>query len=150
MSQSGRTEEVLPEREEIVKGIKKIGQMCDSRLLETNKIVPYATLALTLGLDRTLYYSPVGYLYKHVPEQKPVKTSRLITYDMNKKFIEDHGPIIVENNKRVLELQAAATGTDNTIYFVGAVEEDSPIKEFGWTIDSLPYRLRLIIYHPKK
>ena len=124
--------------------------MCDSRVLGTDKEIPYATLAFTLGLDRNIYYSPVGYPYSYTVEQKPAKTSRLITYDISEGKISDLGPILVENNKRVLELQAAATGPDNTIYFIGAVEENAPVKEFGWKLDSLSYRLRLIIYHPEK
>ena len=130
--------------------IKAIGQMCDSRVLRTDKEIPYATLAFTLGLDRKIYYSPVGYPYSNSAEQKPAKTSRLITYNISEGKISDMGPILVEDNKRVLELQAAATGPDNTIYFIGAVEENTPVKEFGWKLDSLPYRLRLIIYHPDK
>ena len=130
--------------------IKKIGQMCDHRLIGTKNIVPYATLALTLGLDRKLYYCPVGYPYSYSEEQRPAKTSRLITYDINNEKISDLGPIMVEDNKRVLELQGAATGTDNTLYFVGAVEDDGiEDQEYGWQIDSLPYKLRLIIYHPE-
>lgn len=130
--------------------IKAIGQMCDFRVLGTAREIPYATLAFTLGLDRKIYYSPVGYPYSYSAEQNPAKTSRLVTYDISRGNISDLGPILVEDNKRVLELQAAATGPDNTIYFIGAVEENSPVKEFGWKLDSLPYRLRLIIYRHNK
>lgn len=131
--------------------IRALTQLCDSRLIGTNHTIPYATLALTLGNDRKLYYSPVGFPYSHSQAQKPAKTSRLITYDIESQERTDLGPMLVEDNRRVLELQAAATGPDNTIYFVGAVEEvDSENQVYGWTIDTLPYKLRLIILPPEK
>ena len=57
--------------------------------------------------------------------------------------VPDGGPVIGTN--------AADTGPDGTIYFVGAmsVKADADKHEYGGKIGDIPFRLALFIYHPK-
>jgi len=59
---------------------------------------------------------------------------------------------LLEDGSRVLGTNSADTGADGTIYFVGAIEvrpvAGKPLESAG-DIGGVPYRLALLIYHPR-
>ena len=112
--------------------------------------MPYATLSLTLGHDRKLYYAAAGAEFDY-GGSAGVAASHLITYDLNSGKIEDLGEMHLPDGRPVLGTNAADTGPDGTIYFVGAVSvKEAPGEQnYGGKIHGVPYRLALFIYHPK-
>src|SRR6185437_7033420 len=69
--------------------IKRLGQMCIPAFA-SSRSVPYATLSLTLGNDRKLYYAAAGAEFDY-SSSTGVAASHLITYDLNTGKIEDLG-----------------------------------------------------------
>ncbi len=74
-----------------------------------------------------------------------------ITWDLATRTKQDLGEMILEDGCRVLGTNAADTGPDGTIYFVGAIElrpaAGKPL-EAGGKIGGVPYRLALLMYKP--
>jgi len=131
--------------------VKPLGQLCAAGM-EDRRDIPYATLALALGLDRKLYYA--------VPQKEfdyggsaGAGVSHLLSYDLRSGAKEDLGEMRLADGRRVIGLNSADTGRDGTIYFVGAIEARQepgrPLESAG-TIGGVPYRLALVIYHPKR
>jgi len=131
--------------------VKALGQLCVAGL-EERRDIPYATLALALGLDRKLYYA--------VPQKEfdyggsaGAGVSHLISYDLRTGAKEDLGEMRLEDGRRVIGLNSADVGLDGAIYFVGAIEARQepghPLESAG-SIGGVPYRLALVIYHPKR
>jgi hypothetical protein len=112
--------------------------------------VPYATLSLTLGHDRKLYYAAAGKEFDY-GGSAGIAASHLITYDLRSGEIEDLGEMLLPDGRPVLGTNAADTGPDGTIYFVGAVsvKEISGQQNYGGKIGNVPFRLALFLYHPK-
>lgn len=129
--------------------VKRLGQMCIPAFA-SRRNVPYATLSLTLGHDRKLYYAAAGAEFDY-SSSAGVAASHLITYDLNSGRIEDLGEMHLPDGRSVLGTNSADTGPDGTIYFVGAVSVKlAPgSNEYGGEIHGVPYRLALFIYHPK-
>jgi hypothetical protein len=129
--------------------VKLLGQLSTEEMKERRDI-PYATLTLTLGLDRKLYYA--------IPEKEfdyggssGVGVSHLITYDLKSERTEDLGEVRLSDGRSVIGLNSAHTAPDGTLYFVGAIElrEKSGQKlESAGKIGNVPYRLALVIYRP--
>lgn len=71
----------------------------------------HGSLGLAI-LDRTLYY--VSY-----PVWAPM--AHLMSYHLDSGAITHHGPIIVEGNRRVSEIQALEAGADGTLHGVAMV-----------------------------
>jgi hypothetical protein len=113
--------------------------------------VPYATLSLTLGQDRKLYYAAAGAEFDY-GSSADVAPSHLITYDLRTGKIEDLGEMHLADGRPVVGTNSADTGPDGTIYFVGAVSPDNVQgdADYGGKIKGVPFRLALFIYHPKK
>ena len=111
--------------------------------------VPYATLSMTLGLNRKLYYAAAGAEFDYV-SSVGVAASHLMTYDLRNGRIEDLGEMRLPDGRAVLGTNAADTGPDGTIYFVGAVsiKADETASGYGGSIQGTPYRLALFILHP--
>jgi hypothetical protein len=131
--------------------VKKLGQLLVEGM-ENRREIPYATLALALGLDRKLYYaaSPKEFDYGG---SAGVGVSHLLTYDLRSGKMEDLGEIRLSDGRRVLGLNSAHTGPDGTVYFVGAIEvreEPNQKAEFAGKVGDVPYRLALVIYRPQK
>jgi hypothetical protein len=130
--------------------VKLLGQLCAEEMKESRDI-PYATLALTLGLDHKLYYA--------IPEREfdyagsaGAGVSHLITFDLKTAKTEDMGEMRLADGRGVIGLNSAHTAPDGTIYFVGAIElRQAPGQklESGGKIGTIPYRLALVIYRPK-
>lgn len=130
--------------------VKNLGSMAIPELA-SRRDVPYATLSLTIGQDRKLYYAAAGAEFDYV-SSKAATASHLMTYDLQTGHIEDLGAMRLSDGRSVLGTNAADTGPDGTIYFVGAVEakEDPSDPGHGGSIQGTPFRLALFIYHPKK
>jgi hypothetical protein len=129
--------------------VKRLGQMCIPGFA-SRRDLPYATLSLTLGHDRKLYYAAAGKEFDY-GGSAGIAASHLITYDLRSGEIEDLGEMLLPDGRPVLGTNAADTGPDGTIYFVGAVsvKEISGQQNYGGKIGNVPFRLALFLYHPK-
>jgi len=129
--------------------IQRLGQMSNPEFAH-RRDVPYATLSLTLGHDRKLYYAAAGKEFDY-GASAGLAASHLITYDLRTEKTEDLGEMHVPDGRPVIGTNAADTGPDGTVYFVGAtsVEATAGGQNYGGKIGGVPYRLALFIYHPK-
>ena len=129
--------------------VQRLGQM-SIPAFESRRDVPYATLSLTMGKDRKLYYAAAGAEFDY-GGSAGVAASHLITYDLNSGKTEDLGEMHLPDGRPVLGTNSADTGPDGTIYFVGAVSVKAAPgdQNYGGKIQGTPYRLALFIYHPK-
>ena len=129
--------------------VRRLGQLSIPAFDESRE-VPYATLSLTLGHDRKLYYGAAGSEFDYSGGAGPA-TAHLIAYDLNDGRRQDLGEMLLEDGTRVLGTNAADTGPDGTVYMVGAIEVRSqagkPLEAAG-KIGDIPYRLALLIYRP--
>jgi hypothetical protein len=120
--------------------------------LAARRDVPYATLSLTLGHDRKLYYAAAAKEFDYGGSDKVAKASHLMTYDLRSGKTEDLGEMHLADGRPVLGTNSADTGPDGTIYFVGAIgvkESSVDGSVSAGKIGDTPYRLALFIYHPK-
>jgi hypothetical protein len=129
--------------------VRRFGQMSIPALAD-RRDVPYATLSLTLGHDRKLYYAAAGTQFDYFANTG-VAASHLLTYDLHTGKIEDLGEMHVPDGRPILGTNAADTGPDGTIYFVGAiaVKDIQGAQSYGGKIGDIPYRVALFMYHPK-
>jgi hypothetical protein len=129
--------------------VRRLGQLSIPSLDERREI-PYATLSLTLGLDRKLYYGAAGREFDY-SGSAGAATAHLVTWDLNSGRREDLGEMLLEDGRRVLGTNAADTAADGTIYMFGAIEvrpeAEKPIEAAG-KVGSVYYRLALLIYRP--
>jgi hypothetical protein len=131
--------------------IRRLGQLCIPAFRD-QRDVPYATLSLTRGHDRKLYYAAAGKEFDYAGS-RGVAASHLITYDLSSGRTEDMGEMCLPDGSPVLGTNSATTGPDGTIYFGGAVEvKPHPGKPFeaAGKIGDVYYRLAIIIYHPTR
>ncbi len=129
--------------------VKRLGQMCIPAFA-SRRDVPYATLSLTIGPDRKLYYAAAGAEFDY-GGSAGVAASHLMTYDLRTGTVEDLGEMRLPDGRPVVGTNAADTGPDGTIYFVGAVTVSHVPGEtdYGGKIQDVPFRLALFLYHPK-
>ncbi|MFB3828724.1 MAG: hypothetical protein ACE15B_18290 [Bryobacteraceae bacterium] len=131
--------------------IKRLGQLAIPYYAE-RRDVPYATLALTLGRDRKLYYGASAREFDY-GGSAGAGTAHLITYDLKTGKTEDLGEMMLEDGSRVFGVNAADTGADGAIYMIGAVEhKPQPGKPVlaGGRIGKDYFRLALLIYRPRR
>jgi len=130
--------------------IRRLGQLC-IRGFEDRRDIPNATLSLTLGHDRKLYYAAAAREFDY-SGSAGLAASHLITYDIASGKVEDMGPMLLPDGRAVLGTNSAHTGPDGTVYFGGAIEvrpeAGKPI-EAGGRIGGAYYRLALIIWRPR-
>jgi hypothetical protein len=129
--------------------VHELGQLCIPGF-ENRRDIPYATLSLTLGRDRKLYYGAAGREFDY-GGSAGAAASHLITWDLASGHKEDLGEMRLEDGSRVLGTNAADTGPDGTIYMVGAIEvrqASGQPPEAAGKIAGVPYRLALLIYRP--
>jgi hypothetical protein len=130
--------------------IRRLGQLAIPEMADERE-VPYATLTLTIGRDRKLYYGAAGREFDY-GGSTGLAAAHLIAYDLNTGKTEDLGEMLLEDGSRVLGTNAADTGPDGTIYMVGAIEvrpqAGKPVEAAG-RIGEAYYRLALIIYRPR-
>jgi hypothetical protein len=130
--------------------VRRLGQLSIPSLDESREI-PYATLSLTLGHDRKLYYGAAGREFDY-GGSAGAATSHLIVWDVASGRRDDLGEMLLADGRRVLGTNAADTGPDGTIYLVGAVEvrpEGGKPLEAAGKIGDVYYRLALLIYRPR-
>jgi len=129
--------------------VKRLGQVAIPELA-ARRDVPYATLSLTLGHDRKLYYAAVQKEFDYSASSSGGEASHLMTYDLRTGKTEDLGTMYLPDGRVVLGTNSADTGPDGTIYFVGAIvaKEDSDGRGTAGKVGDTPYRLALFIYHP--
>lgn len=131
--------------------IQQLGQLCIPGF-ENRRDIPYATLSLTLGQDRKLYYGAAGREFDY-GGSAGAATSHLITWDLEKGTRQDLGEMLLEDGGRVLGTNAADAGPDGTIYLMGAIEvrasAGKPLEAAG-KIGGIPYRLALLMYRPRR
>lgn len=132
--------------------IVRLGQMAIPTMAG-ERDVPYATLSLTLGLDRRLYYAAAAKEFDYGGGDAVAAASHLVTYDLQTGKTEDLGEMVLADGRPVLGTNSATTGPDGTIYFVGAigVKKGATGEEArsAGTIGDTPYRLAMFLYHPK-
>lgn len=130
--------------------VRRMGQLAIPGF-EERRDIPYATLTLTLGRDRKLYYGASGREFDY-GGSTGLATAHLITYDLDSGKTEDLGGMVLSDGRRVFGTNAADTGPDGAIYMVGAIEvreqSGKPI-EAGGKIGGAWYRLALLIYRPR-
>jgi outer membrane protein assembly factor BamB len=130
--------------------IRTLGQLCIAGY-ESRREVPYATLSLTLGKDRKLYYAAAGREFDYAGSAG-LASSHLVTYDLRTGETQDHGEMRLPDGRIVIGTNSAQTAADGTIYFVGAIEvrpePAKPVEAAGKIGDSY-YRLALVIYRPR-
>jgi len=130
--------------------VRRLGQLSIPGF-EDRRDIPYATLSLTLGHDRKLYYGAAGKEFDF-GGSAGAATAHLITYEIDSGKRQDLGEMLLEDGSRVLGTNSADTGPDGTIYLVGAIEvrpvAGKPLEAAG-DIGGVPYRLALLIYHPR-
>ncbi len=127
--------------------VRRLGQLCIPGF-ENRRDIPYATLSLTLGQDRKLYYAAAGREFDY-SGSAGLATSHLMTYDLRTGKTEDLGEMLLEDGRRVIGTNAAHTDPDGTLYFVGAIEVRSdagskPVEAAG-KIGNAYYQLALLI-----
>lgn len=129
--------------------VERLGQLAIPRFAD-RRDVPYATLALTMGRDRKLYYGASGREFDYAGSTG-LAAAHLIVHDLNTGKTEDLGEMLLEDGRRVLGVNAADTGPDGAIYMVGAIEvrpEQGKPVEAGGRIGNAYFRLALLIYRP--
>lgn len=130
--------------------IRRLGQLAIPAFADRRDI-PYATLALTLGQDRRLYYGASAREFDY-GGSAGAGTAHLITYNLKDGKTQDLGEMVLADGSRVFGVNAADTGRDGTIYLVGAVEyKPQPGKPVlaGGKIGATYFRLALLIYRPR-
>lgn len=130
--------------------VRALGQLAIPELA-TRREVPYATLSLALGRDRKLYYGAAGREFDYAGSAGAA-ASHLIAYDLKTGKSEDLGAMLLADGRRVLGTNAADTGPDGTIYFVGAIEvrsEAGKSPEAGGRVGNVWFRLALLMYRPR-
>ncbi len=127
--------------------VKLLGQMAVGEVKDRRDI-PYATLTLTIGADRKLYYALPQREFDY-GGSSGTGVSHLITYDLGSAEVKDLGEMRLADGRAVIGLNSAHTAPDGTVYFIGAIElRGAPGEEAAGRIGNTPYRLALVIYHP--
>jgi len=129
---------------------KRLGELSIAEF-HGRRDVPYATLSLTLGHDRKLYYAAVAHEFDYGGSGGG-SPSHLMRYDLKSGKIDDLGQMVLEDGRPVFGTNAADTGPDGTLYFVGAIEvraEPGKPVESGGRIGGRPYQLALLSYRPR-
>ena len=129
--------------------VERLGQLCIPGF-EDKRDVPFATLSLTMGRNRKLYYGAAGREFDY-GGSRGAAAAHLISWDVASGKKQDLGEMILENDCRVLGTNAADTGADGTLYFVGAIEVKpvggKPPEAVG-KVGGVPYRLALLMHRP--
>ena len=92
---------------------------------------------------RTIYYTPyTGW----------GGVTHVVSYDMDRKQVTDHGPLVVEGDRRVNEVHSLAAGPDGKLYmvaFVFSIEGKDPVRPYAMR-DVYPFHPRFVIVDPAK
>jgi hypothetical protein len=101
----------------------------------------YAACTLVIQ-GRTVYYTPyTGW----------GGTASLVSYDLDARRFTNHGPLVVEGDRRVNEVQSLAAGADGRLYmvaFVFSLEGVDPVRPNAMR-DKYPFHPRFVIVDPR-
>jgi len=133
--------------------IIELAQLCAEDYLKA-KVIPYATLAFTLGKDRKIYFAPVAQPFDYTANLGLIEGNvtgslhytHFVSYDLKSRKREHHGIIKVEDDAILLGVGGATTGPDGTVYLCGAVQEKNSKKAAGKVGGHELFQMRLIIY----
>lgn len=132
------------------------------------RMIPFATLALTISPNRIIYYAPTGSSsFDYVGTSWDVTdeedfqakmaggyfppVSYLISYDLQSNERRSLGKIITRAGNNVYGLGGACTGAkDGKIYFVGAIEEKEEKYVVGQVGRRWPFSMGLVSYDPNE
>jgi len=142
--------------------IRRLERLLPCQSSEKIRKAHYASLSLTLGLDRKIYYMPIGSMAPADHEKanggkdffRWVGQAYLISYDLKTGKKECLGRVYTEDGAKVMDFLngapsgGAATGPDGTIYFCGFVEDKGPAAT-GMYSTNVSARLKLLIYKPR-
>jgi hypothetical protein len=133
---------------------------------EDPRLVPFATLALTISDEHIIYYAPTGYgSFDYIGNSWDVKdeekfqarmaggyippVSYLISYDLQTEERRSLGMMVTRDGTMVFGLGGACTGAgDGKIYFVGAIEEKDETRVIGKVGRRWPFSMGLVSYDP--
>ena len=93
--------------------VRRLGQMCVAGY-ENRRDVPFATLSLTMGNDRKLYYAAAGREFDYASSAS-FASSHLVSYDLKTGKIEDLGEMHLPDGRLVLGTNSAHTARDGTM-----------------------------------
>jgi hypothetical protein len=141
--------------------IRELDRLLPCQASEKIRRAHYASLSLALGLDRKIYYIPIGSM---TPEDHEKTNSGkdffswlgqayLISYDLKTGKKECLGRVYAENGAKAIDFLngapsgGATTGADGTIYFCAFVEDKGPAAT-GMYTTNVSARLKLLIYKP--
>jgi hypothetical protein len=130
--------------------VEKLGQLCIPGF-DDRRDLPYATLSLTMGRDRKLYYGAAGREFDY-GGSRGAAAAHLVTWDLVSGKRRDLGEMYLDNDCRVLGTNAADTAADGSIYFVGAIEvreSGGKMPEAAGKVGGVPYRLALLRFRPR-
>ena len=92
--------------------------------------------------NRTVYYTPyTGW----------GGVTHLVSYHLDKKTYTDHGPIVVEGNRRMNECHSLDVGPDGKLYlvaFVFTIKGVDTVRPYAMR-DKYPFHPRFVIIDPK-
>jgi hypothetical protein len=132
------------------------------------RMVPFATLTLTISEEQIIYYAPTGSSsFDYVGTSWDVKdeedfqakmaggyfppVSYLISYDIKTKERKSLGEIMTKEGNIAYGLGGACTGVkDGRIYFVGAIEEKNEKYVVGEVGRRWPFSMGLIAFDPNE
>jgi hypothetical protein len=89
-------------------------------LIAADKNPDYAQLGLALGPGRVLY----GLVHAPALKKGAKRSVHLLTYDISRKTLHDHGPIYEEKGKALMFTQSCAVADNGDVYTVGWMEAE--------------------------
>lgn len=78
--------------------------------------------------------------------------THLVSFDVDKRTLSHHGPIVVEGRRRVNEVHSMSVGRDGALYmvaFVFSVEGVDPVRPWAMR-DKYPFHPRFVIIEPSQ
>lgn len=143
--------------------VSTMAKLCSEYFFHSDrKDIPYSTLAFTIGLDRKIYYIPVGLAFdfeikveasvlaQNLGGIKTAPHSELVTYDLSTGKRSYLGILKTKDGRNVFGCGGAACGKDSTIYLCAAVETEDKENAAGIIGNEYPFQMSLLIYKPKK
>lgn len=107
-----------------------------------------AQVGLAMGADHVLY----GLVHAPSLKKSAMRSVHLLTYDINRKLLKDHGAILAQDGKALMFAQSCAVAPNGDVYTVGWIEverelraEISKLREIGpIETQAFPYLMALV------
>jgi hypothetical protein len=84
----------------------------------------YAAVGLAMGPDDVLY----GFVHAPSLKKSAIRSLHLLTYDIKRKLLKDHGEILGQDGKAVMFAQSCAVAPNGDVYTVGWVEVEQQLR----------------------